>query len=150
MYDIIKCNAKSSEFGFANFYSFSEVRKNIADAENLKDAVRYKNRSTLVTLKDHSFDDGAVKIIAEKSKMCFLINIGEIIRTRGIRRAILISRLRTFLRICIKHRMQYAVASFAEKKEEIRTPDELCHICLLLGLNRGQGKHALNRIQYYF
>jgi RNase P/RNase MRP subunit p30 len=147
MFDIVSCGAKPSEHGFEKFYAPSELK--ILKAENLEAAVRHKNQKSLLILADYSFDEGALKTIAEKKNICFLIDLGVLIKSYGIRRAILMSKLRTFLSLCVRHGAFYSFASFAEKKEHIRSADELMAIAGLLGINKGQAKFALKMLQHY-
>lgn len=149
MFDIIKCQADASAHGFSRFYNFDDVNARIAQAPDLAAATNYKNKKTLLMLADHAMDDGAMKIIAEKKNVCFLIDLGRLIRIRGVQRAIAISKLRNFLKLCVKHGAFYTFASFAENEEQIRSPQEIEHIAMVLGLNRGQAKFALKMIGEY-
>ncbi|MFN7990815.1 MAG: RNase P subunit p30 family protein [Candidatus Micrarchaeia archaeon] len=149
MFDIIACTAEPSDFGFSRFYSLDEAKGKIATAENLEGALAHKNRKVLVSLRDFAFDEGAIKVIAEKKSVCFILDIGRLVRTRGVPRAIAISKLRNFLRLCVKHGAYYTFASFAESPSQIRRPGELESIALLFGLNRGQAKMALKMLQHY-
>lgn len=147
MFDIINCEANASAFGFQKFYFSNSVK--IPKAKDLKDAANYKNKKTLLLLEDYNFDEGSVKLIAEKKKACFLVDLGKVIKSNGISRAILMSKLRTFLRLCVKHGAFYTFASFAENQEEIRKASELMHIIMLFDLNKGQAKFSLKMLQHY-
>ena len=151
MFDIITggFNPDPSIFGFSKFYSLSNITSKIVLAANLSEAAKHKNRKCLIQLKDYDFDEGSIKLIAEKKNACFLIDLSQIIRSSGQTRAILISKLRTFLRLCIKHGCYYSFASFAQSESELRTSFELENIALLFGLNRGQAKFALNMLGHY-
>lgn len=151
MFDIIKCPAEPSKHGFERFYPFDDAKASnrIIEAENLESATQFKNKKLLVSLRDYAFDEGALKIIAEKKNVCFLIDLGRIMRTRGIPRAIMLSKLRTFLRLCVKFGAFYTFATFAEKESQIRTPEELENIIMLFDLNRGQAKFALKMLRNY-
>lgn len=149
MFDLIKCKADPKKYGFTKFYSLDEVKDIISTFPNVTAAVQKRNRKTLAMLDDYKFDEGAIKLIAEKKKMCFLIDLSRIIKSYRIRRAIEISKLRSFLRLCNKHGAYYAFASFAEKEEEIRSPEELMHIAMLFDINKGQAKFALRMLGEY-
>ena len=149
MFDIIKCEAEPSKHGFGSFYFSNSIKGKLIEADNLQEAVKHKNRKSLIMLKDHAFDEGAIKVIGEKKKLCFLIDLGRIIRSRGVPRAIAISKLRNFLSMCVRYEAFYAFASFAEKEEHIRTAEELQNIMLLFGLNRGQAKFSLKMLKHY-
>ncbi len=147
MFDLISCDSEPKKHGFEKFYQSSEV--NILKAENLEAAVNYKNKSSLIILNDYAFDEGAIKVIAEKKKLCFLIDLSRVIKSYGVRRAILMSKLRTFLSLCNRFGAFYAFASFSENEKSIRSPDEIIAIASLLGVNRGQAKFALKMVQHY-
>jgi hypothetical protein len=149
MFDIIKCEADAPAHGFTRFFFSDSVMPKIAQAADLAAAANHKNKKTLLMLADHAMDDGAMKIIAEKKNVCFLIDLGRLMRIRGVQRAIAISKLRNFLRLCVKHNAFYAFATFSENENQIRSPDELEHIGMLLDLNRGQAKFALKMIGNY-
>jgi len=121
----------------------------ISKCEDVRQAVNFKNKKTFILLNDYKFDDGAIKVIAEKKKACFLIDVSRIIKSTGTRRAVEISMLRNFLRLCIKHGAIYALVNLSEREEDKRTDDELIHIGMLLGLSRGQGKKALQILEGY-
>ena len=149
MFDIVRCAADPSKYGFSRFFLFEQARGRIIECDNLEAATNHKNKKALVSLRDYAFDEGAIRIIAEKKNVCFLIDIGKIIRTRGVPRAIALSKLRNFLRFCVKYGAFYTFASFAENEQQIRTPEELESIITLLGLNRGQAKFALRMLGHY-
>lgn len=149
MYDIIRCEADPSKHGFGRFYSYDTIKGKIIQASDIREAVKHKNRNALIMLKDYAFDEGAIKIIGEKKKLCFLIDIGRLIRMRGVPRAIAISKLRNFLSMCVRFGAYYSFASFAEREDEIRSPGELENIILLFGLNRGQARFALKMLKHY-
>ncbi len=149
MFDIVKCKAEATAFGFERFYLSDDAKSRIVECDNLEAAAGHKNKKILVSLRDYAFDEGALKVIAEKKSVCFIIDAGRLIRSRGVPRAIAISKLRTFLKLCNKHGAFYTFATFAEKEDEIRTADELEHIAMLLGINRGQAKFALKMLKNY-
>jgi RNase P/RNase MRP subunit p30 len=148
MYDIIKCPAPP-EAGSGHYFSFNESRGRITEAENLRAAALLRGKKTLIMLRDHAFDEGAIRLIAEKKSACFLIDLGRLIRMRGVPRAIAISKLRNFLRICVKYGAFYTFATFAENESELRSRQELESIICLLGLNRGQARFALKMLPHY-
>ncbi len=149
MFDIVRCSADAKAHGFERFYGYEEAKARITAVENIEAAAELKNKKTLVILRDWKFDDGAIKLIGEKKKACFLVDLSALIKSRGMGRAVLISKLRNFLRLCVKHGAFYSFASFAENESEIRSPEELESIITLFGLNRGQAKFALGMLKEY-
>jgi hypothetical protein len=149
MFDLIRCNADPKKHGFSKFYFLEEVKARIMKFPDVTAASQARNRKTLAILDDYKFDDGAIKLIGEKKKLCFLIDLSTIIKSYRIKRAIEISKLRSFLRLCNKHGAFYAFASFADKEEEIRSPEELMHIAILFDINKGQAKFALRMLDEF-
>jgi len=149
MFDIIRCNAEPGKHGFSGFFRFEQAKERIGAFKDVVAASQKRNAKTLAMLDDYKFDVGAIKLIAEKKKMCFLIDLSRIIKSYRVKRAIEISKLRSFLRLCNKYGALYAFASFSEKEEEIRSPQELMHIAMLLDINKGQAKFALRMLGEY-
>ncbi len=151
MYDILDFNSEinSKNFGFEKFYFFDSIKAKLIKVPNLVDSAKFKNKKVLVILDDYAFDEGAIKLIAEKKQACFLISISRIINSSGVSRAILFSKLRTFLKMCNKFGAFYAFASFSKEESKIRNPDELIHIAMLLGISKGQAKFALMMLKHY-
>lgn len=147
MFDIICCEADPGKYGFDKLFFSRSVR--IQEAENLEDAAKSRNRKMLLRLRDYAFDEGSVKIIAEKKQICFLIDLGKIIKSRGVSRAIAISKLRNFLALCNRYGAFYTFATFAENENQIRTAEELVHIAMLFDINKGQARFALKMLNHY-
>lgn len=153
MFDILKCDAANlpngAQHGFSKFYAIGQAKGKVVECENVILAAQHKNRKTLILLKDFAYDDGSIKLIAEKKSACFLIDLSRLINTRGLQRAILLSKIRTFLEFCVRHGAYYTFASFAASEQAIRSPEELQHIAMLFGINRGQAKFALKMLSNY-
>lgn len=130
-------------------YSSSNIKQKIVKVKNLADALNYKNKEILLVIEDHDFDDGAIKLIAEKKKACFLIDLSRIINSKGVGRAVAMSKLRNFLKLCNKYGAYYTFSDFAKDEFELRSAKELMHISLLLGLNLGQAKFAMKMLKNY-
>ncbi|NYZ76925.1 hypothetical protein H0O02_01260 [Candidatus Micrarchaeota archaeon] len=149
MYDIVRLGAVAEKHGFDEIFFFEKAKGSIITIDNIGQAADHRNKKSLILLRNYAYDEGPVKLVAEKKKACFLIDLSRIIKAKGLQRSIEISRVRTFLGICNRFGAFYALASFAEKEEEMRTPEELISIGCLLGLNRGQGRFALKMMTHY-
>ncbi|MBI5228114.1 hypothetical protein HY988_05985 [Candidatus Micrarchaeota archaeon] len=142
----------SKDFGFEKFYFLDSIKdkSKLVKSVNVIDAgAKFKNKKVLIVLDDYAFDEGAIKLIAEKKQACFLIDIGRIVNSSGVSRAILFSKLRTFLKMCNRYGAFYAFATFSNNKAKIRTSDELIHIAMLFGMNKGQARFALRMMKNY-
>jgi len=149
MFDILKCKADAAKYGFTAFYSPEQFKGKVLEVANLEAAAAHKNKKSLILLRDYAYDEGAVKVIAEKKQLCFLVDLGRLMRTGGIQRAVLMSKMRNVLGLCVRFNAFYTFASFAENENQIRNADELVAIAGLLGLNRGQAKFALKMLPHY-
>lgn len=152
MFNIVSFSADAidpKQYGYEKLYEYEKVKSKIVQCKNLAEATKFKNKKTLIALESYGFDPGAVKIIAEKKNVCFLIDFSKIISSYGTPRAIRLSHLRSFLKLCVKHGAFYAFADFAKDEFQLRSARELIHITLLLGINSGQAKFALKMLQHY-
>lgn len=151
MYDIVcfKTKAAAEELGFKRYYFYDEIVKKVKNVKNLEEAANYRNRMVLLMLDDYSLEEGALKLIGEKGEACFVINLSRLIKGRGIRRALELGRLRNFLKYCVRYNVRYALASFADDEQSLRTAQELMHIGLLVGLDLGKTKNALSLLNLY-
>lgn len=155
MFNIISFSADKIDtkaLGYENLYEFDKIRNNVVTAKSASEAGNYKNKNVIIILESYDFDantEGAIKLIGEKKKSCFLIDFSRIINSYGVNRAILLSKIRTFLKLCVKYGVFYSFADFAKDEHELRSSQELEHIALLLGLNPGQAKFALKMLKHY-
>ena len=148
MYNIVTYVSENNSL-YEKLYSLEAIKKNIVLVKTLADAANYKNKKVLIISESYDINEGAVKLIAEKHKACFLIDVSRVINAKGIAGAVLLSRLRTFLKFCIRYNAYYTFADFAKNEFELRSPYELIHLAGLLGINEGQAKFALKMIQHY-
>ncbi|MFH2106566.1 MAG: hypothetical protein ABII22_04845 [Candidatus Micrarchaeota archaeon] len=142
MYDIVRFESDQN-------YNYEKVKDKILRCKNVEQARQQWNRKALVMLEDYSFDEGLMKEIAEKKKLCFLLDLSRIIKSYGVRRAIELTKMRNFLRFCNKFGAFYAFATFEEKKENARSEREVLNIAKLFEINDGQAKFAVKMLQHY-
>lgn len=149
MFDIISCSANPEEFGFRMLHNYDAVKDRIKKVKDLADAVRYRNHRVLVLLSDYTVDDGAAKLLGEKGAACILINLSDVIAARGIRKAIEISRMRSFISCALRNGVVCALMSLAPDVQSIRTPRELIHIACLLDVKPDDAKRMLRVLGSY-
>lgn len=135
--------------GYSKIYEESGFKSVRVPARTLAEASNHKNRPVLLQLESYDMDEGPLKLIAERQKACFLIDLSYLINSYGTARAIRLSRLRSFLRSCVKYGARYALCDMARGEKEMRTARELIHIGLLVGLNAGQSKMAMGMMGHY-
>lgn len=140
---------EAPKYGYEKLYEAAKVKRTVTRVRATADSAEHKNRKTLILVENHEFDDGSIKLVGEKKKACFLIDLSKIIDSSGVPRAIAMSKLRTFLKLCNTHGAFYTFADFARDENELRSARELMHISLLLGINRGQAKFAMKMLKHY-
>jgi ribonuclease P/MRP protein subunit RPP1 len=87
-------------------------------------------------------DVGLLRIAAERSK-AFEVALALLIESHGWRRAALLSRMRSFLRLCIKYKAPYVITSGARDAYGLRRPREMIALGEALGLSHAQAKWAI-------
>ncbi|MEW6329663.1 MAG: RNase P subunit p30 family protein [Candidatus Micrarchaeota archaeon] len=88
-------------------------------------------------------DVGLLRSMAQNRKI-FEIPVNALLLSSGVERAILISKMRAFLKFCLKHRVEFALTTRANNEFETKTPGELISIGEVLGLSRDQAVRALS------
>ncbi len=144
MYDIVNCEAKN-EHGFTELILFSKVKNKIKEITEDKDILRNLNFRGLFLLKKFRVSTEMIKLVGEK-KSGFLIDLSILYKSKGPKRGIVISQLRDLVKFCIKYNAGYYFGSFADKEEEIRTPEEIVGIGNLIGLNEEQINFSLKEL----
>ena len=88
-------------------------------------------------------DVGLMRLMAQNKKI-FEIPANALILSNGLERAIIISKMRTFIKFCLKFRVDFALSSRATNEFEVKTPGELVAIGEALGLSRDQAIRAVS------
>lgn len=146
-FDILKFECGNpSEYGFSKTYFLSSVSDRIKVVDSEEAALKIRNKGVLIKVENYPLGLELIRGF-EKKESIFLLDLSEVIKSSGGKRASIIKRMRNFSRMCIKYKVGFAMASFAENENEMRTADELVHIGFLIGLNRGEGREALSRIK---
>ena len=146
-FDILKFECGNpSEYGFSKTYFSESVSDRIRVVDSEEAALKLRNKGVLIKVENYPIGLELIRGFEGKESV-FLLDLSEVIRNSGGKRASVIKRMRNFARMCIKYRVAFAMASFAENEEGMRTADELLHIGFLIGLNLGEGREALSRIK---
>ncbi|MFP3950207.1 MAG: hypothetical protein ACLFUZ_03915 [Candidatus Micrarchaeia archaeon] len=146
-FDILKFECENpEEYGFSKTYFFNSLKNRIVFAESGKEALRLRNRNILVRVSGYPMDLELVRGFEGKNAL-FLLDFSEILKTGKGKRASVLKRMRNFARMCSRYKVPFAVASFSENGAEMRTAEELVHIGFLIGLDRGEGRKALSRLE---
>ena len=112
-----------------------------SDAEKLGRAAKNPKVKALL-LRTFAADVASVRAAAENRKY-FEIPVAPLLETQGVQRAMLMSKMRIFIRLCLKHRAPFFIASQARNALMLRTPQEMIAIGMALGLERDQAAWAV-------
>lgn len=146
---------KKFNLGFSRVYYYEEFNIVIGGGEdkNLK-ALKNKNIDILLSPeknsgrdKMHSRESGMNHVLcklARDNKIAIGINFGDILNSKGERRANLIGKLMQNIRLCRKYKVKMVIVSIAKNEYEMRAGKELFALCRVLGMNGLQAKEALN------
>ncbi|MGV8176722.1 MAG: hypothetical protein ACP5NX_02915 [Candidatus Bilamarchaeaceae archaeon] len=115
----------------------------LVHVESLSEASKFKGRKVFVKPKSYDIDPGVLSLFGSSGNAVILLDLSEIFYSSGIHRSIAISKFRRLLRACNKFKAFYAFSFEPKTDMDKRSNQELGSICALLGLNRGQSKHAL-------
>ncbi len=152
MFNIISFSPETivaKNFGYEKLYELSKVKTKIATVKTTAESEQYKGKKLLVVVENYEYDEGSIRVVADKKKACYLIDLSKVIGSYGTRRAVEIAKLRSFLKVCNRFGAFYTFADFSRNEFELRRASELKHIALLLGINEGQAKFALAMLDEY-
>ncbi|MDO8553874.1 MAG: hypothetical protein Q7S22_03650 [Candidatus Micrarchaeota archaeon] len=152
MFNIISFSSENivpKNFGYEKLYELTKVKGKIVSVKTTTESEQYKGKKLLVIVENYEYDEGSIRVVADKKKACYLIDLSKIINSYGTRRAVEIAKLRSFLKVCNRFGAFYAFADFSRDEFELRRASELKHISLLLGINEGQAKFALGMLNEY-
>lgn len=145
-FDILRFECGNpSEYGFSSFFSFNSVSSKVKFVKDEAEALKLRNKRVLVRVEGYPMSLELVRGF-EKKDACFLLDLSEVINSYGGKRASIIKRMRNFVKMCRKHSVPFAMASFSENEAGLRNAEELVHIGFLIGMDRGEGRKALNKL----
>jgi len=128
--------------GFSGFASPDKA--SVAESQNveaLRSACRSR-RIAFLLMPSFQPDVGLLRDSAQNAKP-FIIPISPLLESHGTQRAMLMGRMRFFLKICVKLRAPFILASGAKDELQLKSPQELIAIGEALGLSRDQAEWAI-------
>lgn len=155
-------STKVSELGFSDFrspFAFEMARPGDArkippstqlaaasslSIELLREAAKSK-RVSLLCNRGFITDVGLIRDSAAQKKP-FEIPIAPLLECGGIPRAILMSKMRFFIKICTKLRAPLVIVSQAKDEFQLKSPEEMIAIGEMLGLSHDQAEWAITEI----
>lgn len=130
------------ELGFQDFRGISPPE--IFESQDV-DALRNACKQGKVRFLLSAFqpDVGLMRDAAERKKP-FIIPISPLLESHGIQRAMLMGRMRFFLKMCVKFRAPFIISSGAKDDYQLKSPHELIAIGEALGLSHDQAEWAIS------
>ena len=125
-------------FFYKDFSIFKTDNTRIASSQCKKDKIIY------LTTYDPSME--IIQKVKEKQAV-ILINLLDIINAEGANRSVLINKLRLFVKLCAKYKLNFIFSFLASNDMEMRTFKEGIALGILLGLKPKQAKDAFIRIK---
>lgn len=144
------------KLGFSGFLSLSRIRaerqgdlqkatpQTLIESQNVEvlRAACKMGRTRFLLMGSFQPDVGLLRDAAEHEK-AFIIPISLLLESHGIQRAILMGRMRFFLKLCVKFRAPYILSSGARDEYGLKSPQELIAIGEALGLSHDQAEWAI-------
>lgn len=89
---------------------------------------------------------GAIKSVAE-GKGAFAIPILPLLNVSGIQKAVLLSKMRNFVRICKKYNADFFPCTLAQSQIELRNARELIGFGELLDLSENESREKMKTLK---
>lgn len=143
-FDVIRCKEEkeAENLGFYKVIFFEKAGVALGNAETLRKKLR---DCRMLKVENYECDTALIREAAEAGKP-FFIEIGEMLRERGFRRAKIMRHAARFLSLCVKYGAEYMLVSGAREKNEFRSPHELIAMGTVLGLTVPQAKRAVSTV----
>jgi RNase P/RNase MRP subunit p30 len=145
-FDILKFNlGNPAEYGFSKTFFLDSVHAKVKFAKDESEALSFRNKKVLVKVENYPTSMELIRGF-EKKEAVLLLDLSDIVNSKGGKRATFIRRMKKFALLCKKYKVPFGMASFSENEEGMRTESELEHIGFLIGLERGDSRKALNKL----
>lgn len=83
---------------------------------------------------------------ASETKVAVEINFNNVLKSDGMRRAVILGRMMQNIKLCLKYNTPIVLTTGAKNKWEVRSPEDLISFASVLGLEKKQAKNALNQV----
>jgi RNase P/RNase MRP subunit p30 len=100
-----------------------------------------KRKDVLLYVPSYEFDDGVCQEL-KRSGGALVFSLADVLRQKGFRRAITLSKMRLALAQCRNGGCSFAVVTLAKSEQEVRNGRELVAFAAVLGMNPQEKKIA--------
>jgi len=156
--DIVLFDGQSFKIGFdliVNMNARGNVRIAEGNEDTMRQLVESKRADILVITERIPKDslhfrrtaiDSVICELARKKGIVLAFSFSSILNARD--RALVMGRMMQSIRLCRKHKVKMAFASFARDKWEMRAPEELKAFARVLGMTPSEAESAVNAVEW--
>ncbi len=143
MYDLTLAGFSQNPKGIKKLYSISSIPKAILlKTDSPAKILSNRKKKMLFYLTTFETSTGAIKSVAEAGS-AFALPISPLFSKSGTPRAVLISKMRNFIRFCKKFNANFFLCTLAEREIELRNARELIGFGELLGLTENEAREKM-------
>ncbi|MAF89497.1 MAG: RNase P subunit p30 family protein [archaeon] len=106
-------------------------------------AMRAAAESSLVDVISHAFIDQSSAALASKNNVALEINLADILELTGIKRSLLLSKIKFNLLLARKYKLDIVMTTGASSKYGLRQPRQMMALAEVLGMSNAEAKRAV-------
>ena len=141
MLDIVSAENLPKADGIDSLVAATALKNFVIATSEAQARAGAKRNGVLLYVPAYEFDDGVCGELA-RSKGALIFSFSDVLRQKGFRRAIVLSKMRLALAQCRRGGCSYAVVSLAKSEQEVRNARELVAFAAVLGMNPQEKKIA--------
>ena len=141
MLDIVSAENMPKSDGIDAQVAASALKNFIIATDGAAARAGSKKAGVLLYVPQYEFDDG-VCLELKRSGGALVFSFADVLRQKGFRRAIVLSKMRLALAQCRRGGCGFAVFTLAKSQEELRNGRELVAFASVLGMNPQEKKMA--------
>jgi RNase P/RNase MRP subunit p30 len=138
MYDLVLSKDLENAGGIAKSV-FAPLLPNFRSCESRDASRAAKQKAVLLHVPSYEVDDGAL-IELGRSGGAIVFSFADMLKDKGFRRAILISKMRLLLAACRRAKCGFVFVSLADGRDSQRNSRELCAFSVIAGIDSGERK----------
>ena len=141
MLDIVSAENLPKADGIDSLVAATALKNFVIATSEAQARAGAKRNGVLLYVPAYEFDDGVCGELA-RSKGALIFSFSDVLRQKGFRRAIVLSKMRLALAQCRRGGCGFAVVTLAKSEQEIRNARELVAFAAVLGMNPQEKKIA--------
>ncbi|MCX6772951.1 MAG: hypothetical protein NTV88_04240 [Candidatus Micrarchaeota archaeon] len=141
MIDIVSAENLPKADGIDSHAAASALKNFVIANDGAAARAGSKKKGVLLYVPAYEFDDGVCQEL-KRAGGALVFSFADVLRQKGFRRAIILSKMRLALAQCRRGGCAFAVATLAKNDGEIRNARELVAFAAVLGMNPQEKKIA--------